>query len=267
LTEPGEDEFPGQEKAMSRLKDKVAIVTGASKGLGAAIAKRLAAEGASVVVNYASSKTDADRVVAEITAKGGKAVAVQGNVGNRDDVASLFAATDKAFRQLDILVNNAGVYEFLPLEAITDTHFHRMFDLNVLGLIAATQEAAKRFGEKGGSIINISSIVSLTPQPSGSVYAATKGAVDALTVSLARELAARKIRINTIHPGLIPTEGVQANIQTGSYAEERMKKLTEVTPLGRLGTPEDVAHAAVYLASDESAFMTGEGIVLSGGYR
>jgi 3-oxoacyl-[acyl-carrier protein] reductase len=252
---------------MSRLKDKVAIVTGASKGLGAAIAKHLAAEGASVVVNYASSKSDADRVVAEITAKGGKAVAVQGNVGNRDDVASLFAATDKAFGQLDILVNNAGVYEFLPLEAITDAHFHRMFDLNVLGLIAATQEAAKRFGEKGGSIINISSIVSLTPQPSGSVYAATKGAVDALTVSLARELAARKIRINTIHPGLIPTEGVQANIQTGSYAEERMKKLTEVTPLGRLGTPEDVAHAAVYLASDESVFMTGEGIVLSGGYR
>ena len=252
---------------MNRLEGKVAIVTGASKGLGAAIAKHLAAEGASVVVNYASSKTDADRVVSEITAKGGTAVAVKGNVGNRGDVVSLFAETDKAFGKLDILVNNAGVYEFLPLEAITDAHFHRMFDLNVLGLIAATQEAAKRFGEKGGSIINISSIVSLTPQPSGSVYAATKGAVDALTVSLAKELAARKIRVNTIHPGLIPTEGVQANMQSGSYAEERMKKLKEITPLGRLGTPEDVAHAAVYLASDESAFMTGEGIVLSGGYR
>lgn len=252
---------------MSRLTGKVAIVTGASKGLGAAIAKHLAAEGASVVVNYASSKTDADRVVSEITAHGGKAVAVKGNVGSRKDVRSLFAEADKAFGKLDILVNNAGVYEFLPLEAITDEHFHRMFDLNVLGLIAATQEATKRFGENGGSIINISSIVSLSPQPSGSVYAATKGAVDALTVSLAKELAVRRIRVNTIHPGLIPTEGVQANMQTGSYAEERMKKLITITPLGRLGTPEDVAYAAVYLASDESAFMTGEGIVLSGGYR
>ncbi len=252
---------------MSRLEGKVAIVTGASKGLGAAIAKHLAAEGASVVVNYASSKTDADRVVAEITAKGGKAIAVKGNVGDRQDIATLFAETYKAFGKLDVLVNNAGVYEFLPLEAITDAHFHRMFDLNVLGLIAATQEAVKRFGENGGSIINISSIVSLSPQPSGSVYAATKGAVDALTVSMAKELAARKIRVNTIHPGLIPTEGVQAMTEAGNYAEERMKKLMVVTPLGRLGTPEDVAHAAVYLASDESAFMTGEGIVLSGGYR
>jgi len=252
---------------MNRLEGKVAIVTGASKGLGAAIAKYFASEGASVVVNYASSKTDADRVVAEIAAKGGKAVAVKGNVGSREELAALFAEADKAYGKLDILVNNAGVYEFLPLEAITDAHFHRLFDVNVLGLIAATQEAAKRFGEKGGSIINVSSIVSLSPQPSGSVYAATKGAVDALTVSMAKELAARKIRVNTIHPGLIPTEGVQVNLQNGSYAEERMKKLKEVTPLGRLGTPEDVAHAAVYLASDESAFMTGEGIVLSGGYR
>jgi 3-oxoacyl-[acyl-carrier protein] reductase len=259
--------IPERRKAMNRLEGKVAIVTGASKGLGAAIAKHFAAEGASVVVNYSSSKTDADRVVAEIAAKGGKAVAVKGNVGSREDLASLFAEADKAYGKLDILVNNAGVYEFLPLEAITDAHFHRLFDLNVLGLIATTQEAAKRFGENGGSIINVSSIVSLSPQPSGSVYAATKGAVDALTVSLAKELAARKIRVNTIHPGLIPTEGVQANLQNGSYAEERMKKLKEVTPLGRLGTPEDVAHAAVYLASDESAFMTGEGIVLSGGYR
>ena len=252
---------------MNRLEGKVAIVTGASKGLGAAIAKYFASEGASVVVNYASSKTDADRVVAEIAAKGGKAVAVKGNVGSREELAALFAEADKAYGKLDILVNNAGVYEFLPLEAITDAHFHRLFDVNVLGLIAATQEAAKRFGEKGGSIINVSSIVSLSPQPSGSVYAATKGAVDALTVSMAKELAARKIRVNTIHPGLIPTEGVQVNLQNGSYAEERMKKLKEVTPLGRLGTPEDVAHAVVYLASDESAFMTGEGIVLSGGYR
>ena len=252
---------------MNRLEGKVAIVTGASKGLGAAIAKYFASEGASVVVNYASSKTGADRVVTEIAAKGGKAVAVKGNVGSREELAALFAEADKAYGKLDILVNNAGVYEFLPLEAITDAHFHRLFDVNVLGLIAATQEAAKRFGEKGGSIINVSSIVSLSPQPSGSVYAATKGAVDALTVSMAKELAARKIRVNTIHPGLIPTEGVQVNLQNGSYAEERMKKLKEVTPLGRLGTPEDVAHAAVYLASDESAFMTGEGIVLSGGYR
>jgi 3-oxoacyl-[acyl-carrier protein] reductase len=252
---------------MDRLKGKVAVVTGASKGLGAAIAKYFAAEGAAVVVNYASSKADADRVVSEITAKGGKAIAVKGNVGKREEVEALFAEADKAFGRLDILVNNAGVYEFLPLESITDEHFHRMFDLNVLGLITATQEAAKRFNEKGGSIINVSSIVSLTPQPSGSVYAATKGAVDAVTVSLAKELGARKIRVNTIHPGLIPTEGVQANVESGGYAEERMKKLIAITPLGRLGTPEDIAHAAVYLAADESAFMTGEGIVLAGGYR
>lgn len=252
---------------MSRLEGKVAIVTGASKGLGAAIAKQFAVEGASVVVNYASSKKDADRVVAEISAKGGKAVAVKANVGNREDVAALFAETEKIFGKLDILVNNAGVYEFLPLEGITDEHFRRLFDLNVLGLIAATQEAVKRFGEKGGSIINVSSIVSLSPTASGSVYAATKGAVDALTVAWAKELAARGIRVNTIHPGLIPTEGVQASVQNGGYAKERIKKVISVTPLGRLGTPEDVGHAAVYLASDESAFMTGEGIVLAGGYR
>lgn len=252
---------------MNRLEGKVAIVTGASKGLGAAIAKQLAAEGAAVVVNYASSKPDADRVVTEITAKGGKAVAVKANVGNREEVETLFTESEKAFGKLDVLVNNAGVYEFLPLESITAAHYRRLFDINVLGLIAATQEGVKRFGENGGSIINISSIVSLSPQPSGSVYAATKGAVDALTVSLAKELAARKVRVNTIHPGLIPTEGVQANLENGSYAEQRMQKLKEITPLGRLGTPEDVAHAAVYLASDESAFMTGEGIVLSGGYR
>ncbi|QNI34626.1 SDR family oxidoreductase [Alloacidobacterium dinghuense] len=252
---------------MNRLEGKVAIVTGASKGLGAAIAKKLAAEGASVVVNYASSKTDADRVVSEIAAKGGNAIAVQANVGDRAEIAKLFAESKKAFGKLDVLVNNAGVYEFLPLEAITDAHYRRLFDVNVLGLIATTQEAVKQFGENGGSIINVSSIVSLTPPVSASVYSATKGAVDALTVSWARELAVRKIRVNTIHPGLIPTEGVQANMQNGNYAEERMKKLISVTPLGRLGTPEDVAHAAVYLASDESAFMTGEGIVLSGGYR
>ena len=252
---------------MNRLEGKVAIVTGASKGLGAAIAKQLAAEGAAVVVNYASSKTDADRVVSEIAAKGGKAIAVKANVGSRDEIATLFAESEKAFGKLDVLVNNAGVYEFLPLEGITDEHYRRLFDVNVLGLISATQEAAKRFGENGGSVINISSIVSLTPPVSASVYSATKGAVDALTVSWARELAGRKIRVNTIHPGLIPTEGVQANMQNGNYAEERMKKLISVTPLGRLGTPEDVAHAAVYLASDESAFMTGEGIVLAGGYR
>jgi 3-oxoacyl-[acyl-carrier protein] reductase len=248
---------------MNRLGGKVAIVTGASKGLGAAIAKHLAAEGASVVVNYASSDTDADRVVSEITAKGGKAVAVKANAGSREDLRALFIETDKAYGKLDILVNNAGVYEFLPMEAITDQHFHRLFDLNVLGLIAATQEAVRRFDDKGGSIINISSIVSLSPPPNASVYAATKGAVDALTISMAKELAPRKIRVNTIHPGLIPTEGVR----TGNYPEERMKKLEAATPLGRLGRPEDVAHAAVYLASDESAFMTGEGIVLSGGYR
>jgi 3-oxoacyl-[acyl-carrier protein] reductase len=249
---------------MGRLQDKVAIVTGASKGLGAQIAKHLAAEGASVVVNYASSKTGGDRVASEIVAKGGRAISVGANVAKKEEVEKLFAEADKAFGKLDVLVNNAGVYEFLPLEGITEESYRRQFDLNVLGLIFATQQAAQRFGDKGGSVINLSSIVSLSPQPGGSMYAATKGAVDALTRSLARELGARKIRVNTIHPGLIPTEGVNA---TGRWAEDRMAVLSKVTPLGRLGTPDDIADAAVFLASDESSFMTGEGIVLSGGYR
>jgi 3-oxoacyl-[acyl-carrier protein] reductase len=249
---------------MGRLQGKVAIVTGASKGLGAQIAKHFAAEGASVVVNYASSKKDGDRVVSEIVADGGRALAVGANVAKKDEVEKLFAEADEAFGQLDVLVNNAGIYEFRPLEAITEEHYRKQFDLNVLGLIFATQQAARRFGDKGGSIINLSSIVSLSPQPGGSMYAATKGAVDALTRSLARELGARKIRVNTLHPGLIPTEGVAA---TGTWAEDRMDYLKKVTPLGRLGTPSDIAAAAVFFASDESSFITGEGIVLSGGFR
>lgn len=249
---------------MGRLHGKVAVVTGASKGLGAQIAKHFAAEGAFVVVNYASSKADGDRVAAEIGAARGKAISVGANVAKKDEVEKLFAETDKAFGKLDILVNNAGIYDFAPLEEITEGHFRRQFDLNVLGLIFATQQAVKRFGDKGGSIINLSSIVSLSPQPGGSVYAATKGAVDALTVSLARELGPRKIRVNTLHPGLIPTEGVDAS---STFTEERRAGLAKITPLGRLGTPSDIADAAVFFASDESSFITGEGIVLSGGWR
>jgi 3-oxoacyl-[acyl-carrier protein] reductase len=249
---------------MSKVQDKVAIVTGASKGIGASIARQLAAEGAAVVVNYASSKEDADRVVAEITGNGGKAIAVQADVAKQADIQRLFAETEKAFGRLDILVNNAGIYEFLPLEAITEEHFRRQFDLNVLGLILASQEAAKQFGPAGGSIVNVSSLVSLSPVANGSVYSATKAAVDAVTKALAKELGPRHIRVNSINPGVVLTEGVRA----AGLEESDFRKQTEVqTPLGRIGQPQDIAPAAVFLASPDAAWITGETLAIAGGLR
>jgi len=247
-----------------KLAGKVAIVTGASKGIGAGIAKQLAAEGAAVVVNYASSKEGADRVVAEIESSGGKAIAVHANVAKKAEIERLFAETEKAFGKLDILVNNAGVYEFSPLEEITEEHFHKMFDLNVLGLILASKEAAKHFDSAGGSIINISSLASTKAPATTAVYSATKGAVDTLTKALANELGPRKIRVNAINPGVVITEGVQAAGIPGSDFE---KKAVAETPLGRTGRPEDIAPAAVFLASADSSWITGETLVISGGLR
>ena len=250
--------------ASKKLAGKVAVVTGASKGIGAAIAKHLADDGASVVVNYASSKEGAERVVAEITAKGGKAVSVQANVTKQADIQRLFAQTRTAFGRLDVLVNNAGIYEFAPIEAVTAEHFHKQFDLNVLGLILMTQEAIKHFGADGGSIVNISSVVSTFAPPNASVYSATKAAVDAVTRSLAKELGPRKIRVNAINPGMVDTEGVRAS----GIAESDMRRQIEAsTPLGRIGQPQDIAPAALYLASSDSAWVTGETLYISGGLR
>ena len=247
-----------------KLAGKTAIVTGASKGIGASIAKHLAAEGAAVVVNYSSSKEGADRVVAEITATGGKAVAVRANVAKEDEIKSLFAETKTAFGSLDILVNNAGVCEMLPLEEVTAEHYHRQFDLNVLGLLLSTKEALKYFGPDGGSVINISSIVSTYAPPGTSVYSATKGAVDTITRSLAKELGSRKIRVNAINPGMVDTEGTHtAGI---SDPESDFRKLYIASaPLGRVGQPQDIATAAVFLASSDSSWVTGEMFYISGG--
>jgi 3-oxoacyl-[acyl-carrier protein] reductase len=247
-----------------KLTNKVAVVTGASKGIGAAIAKGLAAEGASVVVNYASSKGDADRVVNEIKKEGGKAVAVQGDVSKASDVKRIFDETKKAFGKLDVLVNNAGIYQFAPLDQITEEHFHRHFNTNVLGLLLATQEAAKMFGPEGGSVINLSSIVSQITPPTTAVYTATKGAVDAITRVLAKELGPRKIRVNAINPGMIETEGVRA---AGFIGSEFEKEAVKQTPLGRIGQPTDIAPIAVFLASNDSGWMTGETLLASGGVR
>lgn len=247
-----------------KLAGKVAVVTGASKGIGAAIAKHLAVEGAAVVVNYASSKASADKIVGEITARGGKAVAVQANVAKKADIDRLFAETKKAFGAADILVNNAGVYEFIPLEQINEEHFHKLFDLNVLGLILTTQEAVKQFGPEGGSVINISSVASTSAPAGGSVYSATKGAVDAVTKSLAKELGPRKIRVNAINPGMIETEGVHA---AGFIGSDFQKQAEAQTPLGRIGQPQDIATVAAFLASADSAWITGETFVTAGGYR
>jgi 3-oxoacyl-[acyl-carrier protein] reductase len=247
----------------NKLAGKVAVVTGASKGIGAAIARQLAADGAAVVVNYASSKSGADKVVSEITAQGGKAIAVQADVAKKADIERLFAETKKAFGQLDILVNNAGVYEFLPLEQITEEHFHRQFNLNVLGLILTTQEAVKQFASLS-SIINLSSVVSASPAPGGSVYSATKAAVDAVTKSLAKELGPRRIRVNSINPGMIETEGLHA----AGFAESDFRKQLEAqTPLGRIGQPQDIATVAAFLASTDSGWITGETFLVAGGYR
>jgi 3-oxoacyl-[acyl-carrier protein] reductase len=247
-----------------KLAGKVAVVTGASKGIGASIAKHLAAEGAAVVVNYASSRTGADKVVAEIAGAGGKAVAVQGDVSRKQDVAHLLAETHKNFGRLDILVNNAGVYEFSPLEQISEEHFHKQFNLNVLGPILATQEALKHFSPEGGSVINISSVVGVNPLAGAAVYSATKGAVDAVTKSLAKELGARKIRVNSINPGMIETEGVRS---AGIIGSDLQKQVVAQTPLGRIGQPDDIGKIATFLASDDSGWMTGETFVAGGGFR
>jgi 3-oxoacyl-[acyl-carrier protein] reductase len=246
-----------------KLAGKVAVVTGASKGIGAAIAKQLAAEGASVVVNYASSKAGADKVVNEITAQGGKAVAVQGDVAKKADIERLFAETKKAFGQLDVLVNNAGVYEFGPLENVTEEHFHKQFNLNVLGLILTTQEAVKQFPATS-SIINLGSVVGSSPMPNAVVYSSTKAAVHAITQSLAKELGPKKIRVNTISPGMIETEGTH----TAGVAEGEFRKQVEAqTPLGRIGQPLDVATVATFLASADSGWITGETFHVAGGFR
>ncbi len=247
-----------------KLRDQVAVVTGASKGIGAGIAKHLAAEGAAVVVNYASSKEGADQVVDQIAKRGGKAIALQADVAKKKDIERLFAETKKAFGRLDILVNNAGVYQFAPLEDATESEFHREFNTNVLGLILATQEAVKHFGTDGGSVINISSAAtSLTP-PTSAIYTATKGAVDAVTRVLAKELGPKKIRVNSINPGGVETEGFHAGGFAGSDFE---KQMVAQTPLGRLGQPRDIAPAVAFLASSDAGWITGEVIYVAGGMR
>lgn len=249
---------------MGKLKNRIAVVTGASKGIGAGIAKGFAAEGATVVVNYASSKEDAERVITEIKEKGGKAIAVQADVSKAADVRRLFAETRKAFGKLDVLVNNAGVYEFSTLAEITEEQFHRLFNTNVLGLILATQEAAKLFGPAGGSIINIGSTASQVTPPATAVYTATKGAVDAITHVLAKELGPKNIRVNSINPGMVETEGVHTG---GFIGSEFQKQLEAQTPLGRIAQPHDIAPIAVFLASEDSGWLTGETLLASGGLR
>ena len=249
---------------MSDLKGKVAVVTGASKGIGAGIARSLGAAGAAVAVNYSSSREGAERVVADIKAKGGKAIAVQGDVAKAADVRHLFDETEKAFGRLDVLVNNAGIYRFQPLDDITEDEFHSLFNTNVLGTILATKEAVKHFGASGGSVINISSVASEDAVPTASVYSATKGAVDAVTRVLAAELGPRKIRVNAIAPGGVETEGTHAAGVVGSDFE---KQMVARTALGRLGQPDDIARVAVFLASDDAAWLTGERLAASGGLR
>lgn len=249
---------------MKKLSGKVAVVTGASKGIGAAIAKEYAANGASVVVNYSSSKENAERIVKEIVAQDGKAIAIQGDVGSSADVKRLFEETKKAFGRLDILVNNAGIYKFGTIDEITEEEFHRQFNTNVLGLLLSTREAVKYFDNKGGNIINISSVVSTNPIPGASIYAATKGAVDTISLGLSRELAPRNIRVNNIAPGGVETEGTHSAGVIGSDLE---KQMVAQTPLGRMGQPQDIAKIALFLASDDSGWVTGERIHATGGFR
>jgi len=248
---------------MSKLKGKVAVVTGASKGIGAAIAKSLAAEGASVIVNYASSKAGADAVVSAITAAGGKALAVGGNVSKATEAQGIIDAAIKNFGRLDILVNNSGVYEFSPIEAVTEEQFHKIFNVNVLGLLLTTQAAVPHLGE-GASIINIGSVVSSLTPPNSTVYTGTKGAVDAISGVLAKELGARKIRVNSINPGMVETEGVHAAGFIGSDFEAGA---VAQTPLGRIGQVDDIATVAAFLASDDAKWVTGELVRVGGGLR
>ena len=245
-----------------KLAGKVAVVTGASKGIGASIAKYLAAEGASVVVNYSSSKAGADKVVSDITANGGKAVAVQGDLAKKADVEKLFAETKKTYGQLDVLVNNAGIYEFLPLEQVTEEHFHKQFNLNVLGLILSTKEAVKYFNPAGGSIINISSVAGVHPVATAAVYSATKGAVDAVTKALSKELGPKNIRVNSLNPGMVETEGLSS---TGILGSDFHKQIAASTPLGRIGQPQDIGKVAAFLASEDAGWITGEVLLVSGG--
>src|SRR5579863_8948262 len=245
---------------MNELSGKVAIVTGASKGIGARIALRLGAEGAAVVVNYASSKSGADQIVAAILKDGGKAIAVQADVSKREDVKRLFAAAQDAFGRLDVLVNNAGVFDFGALEQVTEANFHRQFDNNVLSTILVTQQALQHFGSEGGSVINFSSISSVNPVPNSVVYSATKSAIDAVTKALATELAARKIRVNAIAPGMTATEGLAAM----GVGEVEAKAIGASLPMGRIGRPDDIAAVAVFLASNRSAWVTGERLTVSG---
>ncbi|RZU42743.1 SDR family NAD(P)-dependent oxidoreductase [Edaphobacter modestus] len=249
---------------MSKLTGKVAIVTGASKGIGADIAKGLAKEGASVVVNYASSKEGADKVVAEITKAGGKAVAVQGDVAKEADVNRIFAETKKSFGKLDVLVNNAGVYQFAPIEEVSTELFSRLFNTNVLGTLLASREAVKLFGEDGGSIINIGSAATEINVPTSSVYTATKGAVDSITAVLSKELGPKKVRVNSINPGMVETEGVHT---AGFIGTDFQKNFEAQTPLGRIGQVGDITPLAVFLASSDSGWLTGETLVASGGLR
>jgi 3-oxoacyl-[acyl-carrier protein] reductase len=246
---------------MSQLTGKIALVTGASKGIGASIAENLASEGASVVVNYASSKAGANAVVKRITDNGGKAIAVQGDVSKPAEIARLFAETKAAYGKLDVLVNNAGIYEFGPLESVTPEHFHKQFDLNVLGLLLTTQEAVKLM-DGGGSIINIGSVVGSMPAPGGSVYSATKAAVNAITIGLSKELGPKKIRVNSLSPGMVETEGLHAS---GMLESDFRKTIEAGTPLGRIGQPQDIGRAAVFFASDSSGWITGQTIIAAGG--
>jgi 3-oxoacyl-[acyl-carrier protein] reductase len=246
------------------LTGKVAIVTGASKGIGAEIARKLASQGASVVVNYSASKAGAEKVVADIRAAGGKAVAIKADVSKEADVRGMFAQAKEAFGRVNVLVNNAGVYEFAPIEEFTPEQYRRMFDLNVLGLLLATREAVKQFGPEGGSIVNIGSVAATAAPATGSVYSATKGAVDTITKSLAKELGPRKIRVNSVNPGMIDTEGTRSQgITTGDFGKQTVSQ----TPLGRIGRPEDVAPVVAFVASDDAGWITGETMVVSGGDR
>lgn len=249
---------------MSRLKGKVAVVTGASKGIGASIAKALALEGAAVVVNYSSAKADADKVVADVRNQGGKAMAVQANVSKAADVQRLFEETKTAFGKLDVLVKNAGVYEFSPIGEFTEEQFRRLFDTNVLGVLLASREAAKYFDAEGGSIINVGSAVTQVTPPASSVYTGTKAAVDAITRVLAKELGPKKIRVNSINPGMVETEGVHA---AGFIGSDFQKQAVLQTPLGRIGQPDDIAPVAVFLASQDSGWLTGELVTAAGGMR
>lgn len=249
---------------MKKLANKVAVITGASKGIGAGIAKSLAAAGASVVINYASAKAGADQVVAEITANGGKAIAVQGNVSNEADITRLFEETKNAFGAVDILVNNAGVYKFGAIGEINAEDFHTQFNTNVLGLLLTTQGAVKNFSENGGSIINIGSAVTSITPPGSSIYTATKGAVDAITHVLAKELGGKKIRVNSINPGMVETEGTHT---AGFIGSDFQTQIVSTTPLGRIGQPDDIADVAVFLASEDSRWLTGEILLASGGVR